>query len=528
MRPSVSATYRHLSIVLFAASVFAQEKPVQLWRGMGQHHHPIVTANAEAQKYFNQGLLLLYGFNRYEAQRSFQKAAELDPGAAMPHWGLAATYAPHINMDLDGDVDLKKGCAAATIAAKLATAEHEKAYAEAGRAMCTSGDAYREALRALHRRYPDDPDAASLFAEALMVPVRWRWFANGKPAGEMAACIGVLEQVMKRDPDHPGANHFYVHAMEMSPNPEYALPSAQRLMGGIAPGAGHLVHMAGHTYFRVGDYEVVASSNERAVQVDEHYFHHSGVHGGYVGYYAHNLHFLTAARMMQGRFDDAYQAAEKMVERLKPMLNEMAALADPFVATPVFVLERFRKWDEILKLPEPEARLPVTRAMWRYARVLAYVGKGDRVKAAAEAREFEAAKARVPADAPFINNKASSILEIAAEVIAARMARDAASAIPHWRKAAAIQDGLIYDEPPPWYYPLRESLGAALLRAGKVEEAERVFRDDLDRYPRNGRSLFGLMHALKARKDDAGAEWVKMEFDKAWKRAQTELSLDTF
>jgi tetratricopeptide (TPR) repeat protein len=232
--------------------------------------------------------------------------------------------------------------------------------------------------------------------------------------------------------------------------------------------------------------------------------------------------------MMQGRFDDAYQAAVKMVDRLRPMLNDMAAMADAFIATPVFVLERFHKWDEILQTPEPEARLPVTRAMWRYARTLAYVAKGDKARAAAEAKAFEVARAAVPADAPFVNNKASSLLAIAGEVIAARMAAEATAAIPHWRKAVELQDALIYDEPPPWYYPLRESLGAALLRAGKAAEAEQAFRDDLDRFPRNARSLFGLMHALRAQGKEAGAQWVKIEYEKSWKRAQVTLDLDTF
>ncbi|MBL8231176.1 MAG: hypothetical protein JNL98_21970, partial [Bryobacterales bacterium] len=277
--------------LLVCFSLGAQEKPVQLYKGMGLYQHPIETKIADAQKFFDQGLVLLYGFNRYEAFRSFQKAAELDPQSPMPYFGMAAAQAPHINMDLDGDVDLKKGCNYGTEAVKRSAnaPKHERDYAAAAAAMCDGEEAHRSALRKLHEAYPDDPDAATLYAESLMVPVRWRWFTtlNGEPAGEMAKCIDLLERLLRRDPDHPGANHFYVHAVEMSRNPERAIPSAQRLMGGIAPNAGHLVHMAGHIYMRVGDYEVVASSNERAIQVDEEYFHHSGVHGGYMGYYAH-------------------------------------------------------------------------------------------------------------------------------------------------------------------------------------------------------------------------------------------------
>jgi tetratricopeptide (TPR) repeat protein len=515
--------------LLAAGLIQAQEKPVELYRGMGSHHHPIATQNAEAQKFFDQGLLLYYGFNRYEAQRSFRRAAELDPQAIMPRWGVAITYAPHINMDLDGDADLKKGCQEATAAAKLQGPKNEQAYAKAAAAMCQGEDAYRLALRDLHRAYPDDPDAASLYAEALMVPVRWRWWKNGMPNGEMGACIAVLESVMKRDPDHPGANHFYVHAMEMSPHPEYALPSAQRLMGGIAPGAGHMVHMAGHIYIRVGDYEVVASSNERAVQVDEEYFHHSGVHGGYMGYYAHNLHFLVAARMLQGRFEDAHNAALKLSEVTKPFVEMAPGMIDPFIPTPWFVLLRFQKWDDILNAkPVDNEKLPVTQVIWHYSRAMAFHGKGRREEADKERRAFEAQRLAVPASAMWINNKAVDILSLASEILAARMAGSDKDAIVHWRKAVALQDAQVYDEPPPWYYPVRESLGGALLRSGDAKQAEAVFRADLDRNPRNGRSLFGLWKSLEAQGRDVDAMWVKAEFERAWKRAQVTLRIEDY
>lgn len=516
------------AVFIGALSLTAAEKPVELLRGMGSHQHPIATRNPEAQQFFNQGLVLLYGFNRYEAQRSFRKAAELDPQAIMPRWGVAISYAPHINMDLDGDVDQKKACQEARQAAALDGPAHERGYARAATALCQQGDAYLAAMRELHARHRDDPDAATLFAEALMVPVRWRWWKNGKPAGEMAECIRVLEAVLRRDPDHPGANHFYVHAMEMSPNPEYALPSAQRLMGGIAPNAGHLVHMAGHIYLRAGDYEVVASSNERAVSVDEHYFHRTGVQSGYMGYYAHNLHFLMYARMMQGRFDDAYAAAQKMVEVGTPMLAEAAAFFDAIVPAPWQVLVRFHKWDQMLAAkPVEDVRLPVTQAVYHWARALAYLGKDDRAAALAEQKRFEARRQAIPADAIWLNNKAADLLQLMAEVLVARLAtgRDA---LPHWREAIRIQDGLVYDEPPPFFYPLRESLGAALLRLGDAAAAEAVFREDLERTPRNGRSLFGLHAALTAQKREADAAWVRTEFDRAWKRAQTPLRWEEF
>jgi tetratricopeptide (TPR) repeat protein len=511
-------------LALSAGLLLGAEKPVELLRGMGLHKHPIATRAPEAQEFFNQGMVLLYGFNRYEAQRSFRKAAELDPEAIMPRVGIAATYAPHINMDLDGDVDLKKACAAAKEAAARKGPAAEMDYAKAAMGLCSSGEAYSAGLGELHKKYPDDPDAASLYAESLMVPVRWKWWVDGKPNTGMAECIRTLENVIKRDVEHPGANHFYVHAMEMSPNPEYALPSAQRLMGGIAPNAGHLVHMAGHIYMRIGDYEVVASSNERAVQADEHYFHKTGVQGGYMGYYAHNLHFLVAARMMQGRMEEAYTAAVKMAKVGEPMLEEAAGFFEAIVPTPWFVLVRFREWDRMLneKLVD-HPKLPVTRAAWHWARAMAYQGKGDLTNARKEQQEFERRRKAVAPEAIWINNKASDVLQLASHVLAARMGGDD---VEQYRRAIAIQDGLIYDEPPPWFYPVRESLGAALLRKGDAKGAEMVFREDLDKTPRNGRTLFGLMKALEAQGRKADAQWVRIEFDRAWKKAQVELRME--
>jgi len=517
-------------LALMCFSLNAQEKPVQLYKGMGLYRHPIQTKSQEAQKFFDQGLILLYGFNRYEAFRSFQKAAELDPNAPMPYFGMAAAQAPHINMDLDGDVDLKKGCGFGKEAVKRAAggSQYEMDYAQTAAALCDGEDRHRAALQKLHETYPDDPDAATLYAESLMVPVRWRWFTslNGEPAGEMAKCIALLEHLLQRDPDHPGANHFYVHAVEMSRNPERALPSAQRLMGGIAPNAGHLVHMAGHIYMRIGDYEVVASSNERAIQVDEEYFHHSGVHGGYLGYYAHNLHFLTAARMMQGRFDEALAAANKMVHAMHPFVAEAPQVADVFLITPVFVLSRFQKWDDILKFARPEGKIPITQSLWHYARALAYQAKGDRNAAAREQAAFEQQRAAVPAEAIFINNKGADLLQLASEVLKAKLAPGDAAAIPHWTRAVELQDRLVYDEPPPWYFPVREGLGTTLLRMGRLAEAEKTFREELQRTPRSGRLLYGLHQAIVRQGREADAMWVKAEFDRASRKSLVPLRPD--
>ncbi|MBM3724074.1 MAG: hypothetical protein FJW40_01430 [Acidobacteria bacterium] len=507
--------------VLTAVILPAQDsKPVPLLRGMGLHRHPIRTASDEAGRYFDQGLVLLYGFNRPAARRSFERAAALDPKAAMPHWGIAATYAPHINMDLDGDVNLKAACAAAGEASKRAAAGPEKLYANAAAALCQGEEGWRAAMRVLHQAYPDDLDAAALYAETLMVPVRWRWFTrDGKPAGAMAECIALLESVMRRDPDHPGANHFYVHAVEMSPTPERGLPAAQRLMGGIAPNAGHLVHMAGHIYFRVGDYEVVASSNERAISADEDHFQHAGSTAEYLGYYAHNLHFLIAARVMQMRYADAIAAANKLIERLAPLLREAPAIVDPIIATPLLVEERFARWPRILSSPDPAENLPVTRALWRFARTAAWLGSGDRARAASERALFDQARRAVAPGAGFLNNKAADILAIAGHVLDARLATAGADRVAALRRAIEVQDGLVYDEPPPWPTPIREELGLTLLSLGRAADAEAVLREDLSRTPRNPRSLDGLLRALRAQGKTDAARMVAMERERAWRRA---------
>ena len=289
---------RIVCLVLSIALALAQEKPVALYPGTGAWKHAIHTGSADAQKYFDQGLALMYGFNRYEALRSFRKAADLDPKAPMAQWGIAMATGPYINMDGDPTYDMKASCAAVEAGRKLEiSSERERAYLEAAASRCPgyeSPEAYVSAMRALAGRWPDDLDALTLYAESLMLPVRWHWYANdGTAAKGMAQAEGALEAVLRRWPDHPGANHLYIHAVESSPTPERAIPSAQRLMG-ITPGEGHMVHMPGHIWLVMGDWETAASVNERAAEVDRRYFAATGVtDGSYPMYYLHNLHFIA-------------------------------------------------------------------------------------------------------------------------------------------------------------------------------------------------------------------------------------------
>ncbi len=506
------------------------EKPPALLGRLGAHTHRISTANPEAQKFFDQGLVLLYGFHRYEALRSFRKAAELDPGAIKPVWGIAMALGPHINMDMDGDVNLKEGCDALSKAKVLSqqSSAYEKAYLAAAATRCPEYDPghYTDAMRRLHRQYPDDLDAATLYAESLMIPVRWKWWnADGSPAEGTALAVELLEHVMRRDPDHPGANHLYIHAVEMSPSPERAIPSAQRLMA-VVPDAGHLVHMPGHIWLILGDWETAAAVNERAARVDNDYFARTGVQSGYLGYYLHNLHFVAYARAMQGRAAESIKAADLLAHESAHAAETMPEMADCFVPHTIFTRVRFGRWDEVLSLARPHPKLLASTALWHWARAIAWTAKGDRAISTREAELFRTATSKVPAAWPWLNNKAVDVLALAGEVLNARMAPNDAAAVEHWHRAVGLQDKLNYDEPPAWYMPLRESLGAALLRAGDAASAEAVFREGLRRSARNGRVLFGLMKALEAQQKTEAAEFVRREFDREWKSAQAPLRLD--
>lgn len=515
------------------------EKPAMLLPGMGDLHHPISTASPEAQKFFDQGLTLVYGFNRPEALRSFKRAAELDPRAIMPLWGIALAVAPHINMDGDMDVDQKMGFEVLQKALSMSRAapEPERAYVEA-LAKRFSNDPkadpqklardYATAMAELVKRYPDDLDAATLYGESLMVLSRWKWWTpDGKPNEGTAEAVSALESVIRRSPLHPGANHYFLHAVEMSPTPERALPSAARLMG-VVPGIGHLVHMPGHIFMQLGDYELSATTNERAVEADKKYIALTGVAPNVytLGYYSHNIHFVAMGHAAQGRFDDAKRAADDLAANVAPAVKLMPMMADYFMPVQLYVLLRFQRWDEILRSSPPDQALVFLTAFRHYARATAFAAKGNKDEARKEQRLFEEARRKVPGDAMLQFNKSVDVLNVAAAALEARVAANDKAAIPHWKRAVEAQDALSYDEPPSWYYPVRESLGGALLRSGQLAEAEAVFRDDLKRNPRNGRSLFGLMESLKAQNKTAQVDWVRREFETAWKRAQVQLRVE--
>jgi tetratricopeptide (TPR) repeat protein len=520
----------------------AQKKlaPVILMKGMGNHHHPISTKSPLAQKFFDQGLILIYGFNHAEAIRSFQNASELDPEAAMPLWGIALALGPNYNLDVDPAAEkaaydaVQKALAAAPKAP-----ENERAYIEA-LAKRYSNDpkpdlkqlsrAYSNAMGELMRKYPDDLDTATLYAESKMNLNPWRlWTLDGKPAEGTEEIVTVLESVLQRDPNHPGANHYYIHATEASPNPESALPSAKRLET-LVPAAGHLVHMPAHTYIRTGDYQGAARQNDVAAKVDEAYIKRAGVQGFYPNmYYNHNVHFYSVACMIEGKFVASKKAADKLAVNTIPIVPHLA-MFEVFVPQPYFVLLRFHKWSEVLNSPEPAKGLPVTTAIHHYARGVAFASTGKIQDAENEKLALVEASKPISADLLFGQNPATVIIGIAGMVLDAEIAEakgDTNNAIDLWKKAVEAEDKLYYDEPSDWYYPIRESLGAILFRNGQFEAAEEIFREDLQIHPRNGRALFGLMETLKAQKKTTDARFVELQFKGAWENADAPLSMNS-
>lgn len=507
----------------------AAEKPVPLYGGLGTWRHPIATKSAQAQKYFDQGLILMYSFNRHEAFRSFQMAAQLDPAAPMAYWGMASALGPYVNMDMDPEYRPKDSCAAAGKGSALpAITPNERAWLDASRARCPEfgdGSAYVRAMRDLAAAHKDDPDAQTLYAEALLIRTRWRWYERGEPAQGVAEAEHILEAVMRRFPYHPGANHLYIHAVESSPTPERAIPSAQRLMG-IVPAAGHMVHMPGHIWLVLGDFDNAVAVNERAAEVDRQYFAAAGTDTSYYAYYLHNLSFLIYARSMQGRAAETNSAIQQMQRALQPVetsMPEMAAAFRFFITTGQI---RTQQWDAILACPRPAAKDSVSLAFWHFARAMARAGKRDSEAAVTEQHQFEAERAKLDRNQQWDTNKLGPVVDLAAAVLSARLCNMPTDAVPRWRQAVALQEALLYDEPPAWFYPVRESLGAAMLRSGDAAGAEQIFREGLERSPHNGRLLFGLAQSLKAQNKTEAAAWVELELQAAWKGADLKLNSD--
>jgi tetratricopeptide (TPR) repeat protein len=530
-----------LSLCLAPAVASAQSAAgALLLPGMGSYSHPIQTTSADGQKFFDQGLALLYNFNHAEAERSFLKAAELDPKAPMPWWGVAIALGLNYNRDvtkLEGErMTRAYDAAQKAVALSRGGSPVEAALAEALATRYSMDPAadpdvlnrqYREAMRQVYARYPDDPEVGTMYADSLMNLRPWQlWKRDGTPEADTLELVKLLENVLRRNPDHPGANHYYIHAVEASQTPERALASASRLET-LVPGAGHLVHMPTHIYIHTGQINRVAELNVRAAEADERYIAVARPEGLYpFMYYGHNVHFVVVGNILSGRYDDAMKAAVQMKNLVAPHLEHMGPMVEWAAALPTLTDVRFHKWDAILAAPRPAASLTLVTAFDRYARAVAYQQTGKAAEAKAEAAAFEAARGKVTPETLVVSfNNAPAVLSMVSHLLQGQLAGDVDSSVKHLEMAVAEQDAFNYDEPEPWPWSVRETLGAVLLTAGRGAEAEKVFRTDLEKNPASGRTLFGLLKSLEAQGRTAEAAIIKREFDAAWKQATSTLTV---
>lgn len=516
------------------------DRPV-LWDGLGSHSHPITASSAEVQRYFDQGLAFLYGFNHDAAIQAFREAERLDPGCAMCAWGEALALGPNINAPMGPE------------AAKQAYRAVQRAVSRAGGANAAERDyiqalatrydaeppedrrsldqAYADAMREVRAKHPEDTDAATLLAEALMDLMPWNyWTHEAQPRQDTAEALELLDWVLAREPEHLGANHYLIHAVEEY-FPERAEPAADRLAT-LAKDAGHLVHMPSHIYWRLGRYEDALEINQRATEADEAFFATCRAGAFYrAAYYPHNIHFLWAAAAAEGRGQLALTTARKLAAKTAPALAQFDFMSE-FVAIPSLTLARFGRWDTILGEPRPDAERPYLTGIWHYTRGFARVRTGSLEEAAQELAKLRATAARPESENLILAGgtaSARTLLAIAVSHLQGELAAERAQtddAVAALERAVRLQDDLVYMEPPPWYFPMRQALGAVLLEAGRAEQAEAVYREDLIRVPKNGWSRLGLARSLEAQ--GKPAEQARAAFGRAWARADVELEASRF
>jgi tetratricopeptide (TPR) repeat protein len=510
--------------------------------GLGSHHQSVTTSSPQAQAYFDQGLRLVYAFNHIEAESAFREATRLDPACAMCYWGIALTQGANYNSPTDAE---REKTAYAAIQEALRRADRvtprERATIEAlakrhstaaGVERATLDRAYADAMRGVARRFPDDLDAATLLADALMNLRPWDlWKPDGSMQPETPEILATLERVIQVNPGHPGALHLYIHAVEAGPDPKRGEMAADRLRP-VMPAAGHLVHMPSHIYLRIGRYADAVDVNVEAVKADREYLAKRRASSYTALYYPHNLDMLWQAASMDGRGAETIRAAREFAESVPPAVLRQMPDMETAPAAPILALARFGRWEEILRQPAPPSDLPYVTGAWRYARGLAFAATGRRAEAEGELAALRQIVGSVPADralAGFFKTKA--MLELAENVLAGEIAARVGQtdvAVRRLLAAVAEQDGHWFTEPPPWYFPVRQSLGAVLLAGGRPVEAEAVYRDDLERNPGNGWSLFGLARSLEAQGKAADAAAAEARFRQAWSRADVTLSASRF
>jgi len=514
-----------------------------LYDGLGTYSRKITTKNARAQRYFDQGLALLYGFNHRGAIRSFQEAARLDPQCAMAHWGAALAAGPHINYPLVPPPMAELAWKELTLAKQHASNASEvegalidalsKRYARPQPEDRGPLDqAYADAMREVWKRFPNDVDVGALFAEAMMDLRPWnQWTLEGEPNPGTDEIIATLDAVLKLNPRHPFANHLYIHAVEASPHPERADAAANRLRE-LQPGLAHNVHMPSHIDIRRGRWHEAIATNVKAVEADKRYRNATGNRplGLFPLYAAHNQHMLAYAALMTGQSKLAMRYVREMMKDLPAeFVKENAALVESFGAVPMEVMVRFGKWDDILAEPQnyPDY-MPFARAFHHGARAIAFAAKSNTDSARKEQATFRELVQRVPKETALSNNTAESITAVANHMIEGELLIAEGKLDPgleELRAALTLEDALKYDEPPSWMIPLRHTIGANLMHAGRFAEAEQVYRDDLKRLPENGWSLFGLSQALAAQqKGGAELEATRARFKKVWAKADVKIT----
>ena len=506
-----------------------------LYNGLDGNHFPIATDSGEAQRWFDQGVQLMYGFNHDEAIRSFEVAAALDPESPMPWWGISCAAGMHINNPVMTEAQWRKGFEAAAEARTRVTNNTpplERALVEAVSARYAwpapaeqrpYDEAYAAAMERAYERFPDHPDVAALYVESLMNLQPWDyWTEDSQPKGRTADFVAALEKGLKNYPDHPQLTHLYIHAVEASDDPDRALDAADRLCRQV-PGAGHLVHMPSHIYVRTGRYPQAADANVRAIRADREYFQEAPEATFYWLYHAHNIHFLAYSAMMEGRYETAIRAARDLERDIpEQFVREFGGVIEGIMPTTFHVQIRFGKWEDILKEPQRADYRLVSHAACHYARAIAYAALNQPAKARQEAALFEQAAANVPDEWYIFNNKAHYSLDIGRQMLEGEIAfregrqEEAFAAL---RRGVELEDELIYDEPPGWMLPVRHPLGAFLMSAGRYAEAEDVYREDLKRNRNNGWALLGLQQALVAQGEAAEAMETDRKLATAWKRA---------
>ena len=527
-----------------SSQTLAQRAGAPLFTGMGAFHMPITTRDNDAQRYFDQGMVLAFGFNHAESIRSFRAAQTLDPNCAMCFWGEALATGPNINVTNNGKAVMTpedRAAARAAIDHAMALVDgvtpkergwilalDQRYDGQSDTPRDPLDHAWADALAELVAAYPNDMTVASVYAEALMNTMPWDyWGPSGEAKPDTQAVIKSLERVMAAEPEHPLALHLYIHALEASSNAQKAELAADTLAN-LVPGSGHLVHMPSHIYFRVGRYQDAALANIRAADIDEAYIAECNAQGFYPAlYYPHNIHFLWASATMQGQSELSLESARRVVENVRIEQVEQFPTIQFFRTVPMLSLVRFARWEEILSEPEPHAPFAFARAIWHYGRGVAFAAMENQESALNELVAIERLEPEV--DEIFMGNvyPAKSLLAIAKSLLRGEIAFRSgamATAVTSFEEAVAMQDALPYTEPPFWYYPTRQSLGAALLADGRAAEAQLVFEADLEQYPMNGWSLYGLSEALSAQGHTAPAEAARLRFETVWQFSDVTLS----